>query len=59
MWIEVDDTMYKETQKRKEKRDQRMLRNILLILLWMALAYVVFGPLGPIVGGIICVKKYL
>ena len=59
MWIEVDDTIYKETQKRKEKRDQRMLRNILLILLWMALAYVVFGPLGLIVGGIICVKKYL
>ena len=59
MWIEVDDTMYKETQKRKEKRDQRMLRNILLTLLWMALAYVVFGPLGLIVGGIICAKKYL
>lgn len=59
MWIEVDDTMYKETQKRKEKRDQRMLRNILLILLWMALAWVVFGPLGLIVGGIICVNKYL
>ena len=59
MWIEVDDTMYKETQKRKEKRDQRMLRNILLILLWTALAYVVFGPLGLIVRGIICVKKYL
>ena len=59
MWIEVDDTMYKETQKRKEKRDRRMLRNILLILLWMALAYVVFGPLGLIVCGIICVKKYL
>lgn len=59
MWIEVDDTMYKETQKRKEKRDQRMLRNILLTLLWMALAYVVFGPLGLIVGGIICVKKHL
>lgn len=59
MWIEVDDTVYKETQKRKEKRDQRMLRNILLILLWTALAYVVFGPLGLIVSGIICVKKYL
>lgn len=50
MWIEVDDTMYKETQKRKEKRDQRMLRNLLLTLLWMALAWVVFGPLGLIVG---------
>lgn len=59
MWIEVDDTMYKETQKRKEKRDQRMLRNILLTLLWMALAWVVCGPLGLIIGGIICVKKYL
>ena len=59
MWIEVDDTQYEESRKRKEKSDQRMLRNILLTLLWMALAYMVFGPLGLIVGGIICVKKYL
>ena len=59
MWIEVDDAMYEESRKRKEKRDKRMLRSILLILLWTALAYVVFGPLGLIVGGIICVKKYL
>ena len=59
MWIEVDDTMYKESRKRKEKRDKRILRSILLMLLWTALAYVVFGPLGLIVGGIICVKKYL
>lgn len=59
MWIEVDNAQYEESRKRKEKRDQRMLRNILLTLLWMALAWVVFGPLGLIVGGIICVKKYL
>ena len=58
MWIEVDDAMYEESRKRKEKRDKRMLRSILLTLLWMALAYVVFGPFGLIVGGIICVKKY-
>lgn len=59
MWIEVDNAMYEESRKRKEKRDKRILRSILLMLLWTALAYVVFGPLGLIVGGIICVKKYL
>lgn len=59
MWIEVDDTQYEESRKRKQKRDICMLKRILTILLWMALAYVVFGPLGLIVGGIICVKKYL
>lgn len=59
MWIEVDDVQYEESRKRKPKRDMCMLKKILTILLWMALAYVVFGPLGLIVGGIICVKKYL
>lgn len=59
MWIEVDDVQYEESRKRKQKRDMCMLKKILIILLWMALAYVVFGPLGLIVGGIICVKKYL
>lgn len=59
MWIEVDNAMYEESRKRKEKRDKRIFRSILLMLLWTALAYVVFGPLGLIVGGIICVKKYL
>lgn len=59
MWIEVDDVQYEESRKRKQKRDMCMLKKILTILLWMALAYVVFGPLGLIVGGIICVKKYL
>lgn len=59
MWIEVDDRQYEESRRRKQKRDMCMLKKILTILLWMALAYVVFGPLGLIVGGIICVKKYL
>lgn len=59
MWIEVDDVQYEESRKRKQKRDMCMLKKLLTILLWMALAYVVFGPLGLIVGGIICVKKYL
>ena len=59
MWIEVDDVQYEESRKRKQKRDMCMLKKILTILLWMALAYVIFGPLGLIVGGIICVKKYL
>lgn len=59
MWIEVDDRQYEESRKRKQKRDICMLKRILTILLWMALAYVVFGPIGLIVGGIICVKKYL
>lgn len=59
MWIEVDDRQYEESRRRKQKRDMCMLKKLLTILLWMALAYVVFGPIGLIVGGIICVKKYL
>lgn len=59
MWTEVDDAQYEESRKRTQKRDTDMLKKILTILLWLALADVIFGPLGLIVGGIICIKKYL